>query len=384
MLKLDYMFRPNIKYMAKSFDSLKPLDILDKKQVEDLYINTELELYHERLEYVESCDNGLGKAKIKMLNDKGYWFDKFTTEEEVRDLTKSNFRIIGNRVKKFRKDVNLHKHYYSRRFESEYSLQPHYDGEKIKSTFECKIHQDFKNHDHKKYMNDDESAIYFVIPYKIIEKYMTTKNIRHPGTHNKDPDAHISSKDNPDYQRLREFIDEVESTEYEWCPQNFIPIMEKYDKKYPKVYHVHDNMIRHIDTIPLSYGKPANPLRWRFGFFPYQYVSTKDYGLIYPIFNKPGNRIFSTGSHRLLNCALSKMDIPIFVKFDKDGLIGKDVIELDTPEYFSGHSLFFEFYINDRKCIVRKTDMMIEREILQKKYERNDTVCPILEEFSYE
>ena len=66
-------------------------------------------------------------------------------KEEVRDLTKSNFRTIGNRVKKFRKDVNLHKHYYSRRFESEYSLQPHYDGEKIKSTFECKIHQDFKN-----------------------------------------------------------------------------------------------------------------------------------------------------------------------------------------------------------------------------------------------
>jgi hypothetical protein len=27
---------------------------------------------------------------------------------------------------------------------------------------------------------------------------------------------------------------------------------------------------------------------------------------------------------------------------------------------------------------------MIEKEILQKKYERNDTVCPILEEFSYE
>jgi hypothetical protein len=233
-------------------------------------------------------------------------------------------------------------------------------------------------------MNNDESAIYFVIPYKIIEKYMTTKNIRHPGTHIKDPDSHISSKDNTDYQRLREFIDEVESTEYEWCPQNFIPIMEKYDKKYPKVYHLHDNILRHVDTIPFDYGKPANPLRWRFGFFPYQYVSTKDYGLIYPIFNKPGNRIFSTGSHRLLNCALSKMDIPIFVKFDKDGLIGKDVIELDTPEYFSGHSLFFEFYINDRKCIVRKTDMMIEKEILQKKYERNDTVCPILEEFSYE
>ena len=144
------MFRPNIKYMAKSFDSLKPLDILDKKQVEDLYINTELELYHERLEYVERCNNDLGKAKIKMLNDKGYWFEGFTTEEEVRDLTKSNSRTIENRVKKFRKDVNLHEHYYSRRFESEYSLQPHYDGEKIKSTFDCKIHQDFKNHNHKK------------------------------------------------------------------------------------------------------------------------------------------------------------------------------------------------------------------------------------------
>ena len=44
--------------------------------------------------------------------------------------------------------------------------------------------------------------------------------------------------------------------------------------------------------------------------------------------------------------------------------------------------LIMKFYINDRKCIVRKTDMMIEREISQKKYERNDTVCPILEEFS--
>ena len=63
------MFRPNIKYMAKSFDSLKPLDILDKKQVEDLYINTELELYHERLEYVESCVNTPVDSKIKMLND---------------------------------------------------------------------------------------------------------------------------------------------------------------------------------------------------------------------------------------------------------------------------------------------------------------------------
>ena len=375
---------PNIKYMAKSFDSLKPLDILDKKQVEDLYINTELELYHERLEYVESCDNDLGKAKIKMLNDKGYWFDGFTTEEEVRDLTKSNFRTIGNRVKKFRKDVNLHEHYYSGRFESEYSLQPHYDGEKIKSTFECKIHQDFKNHNHKKYMNNDESAIYFVIPYKIIEKYMTTKNIRHPGTHIKDPDAYISSKDNLDYQRLREFIDEVESTEYEWCPQNFIPIMEKYDKKYPKVYHLYDNILRRVDTIPLSYGKPANPLRWRFGFFPYQYVSTKDYGLVYPIFNKPGLTLFGTGSHRMLNCALAKMDIPVFVKYNTELFVDREKIFIMTPEYFSGHSLLFEFYINDRKCIVRKTDMMIEKEIFQKKYERNDTVCPILEEFSYE
>ena len=79
------------------------------------------------------------------------------------------------------------------------------------------------------------------------------------------------------FEKIKKYIDEVESTGG-WTNKNWVSKLNQYDRVYSDV-------VKYKKYTP-GCGKPPYFFKWRVGFYPEWYISTKDFGLMYPIISK--------------------------------------------------------------------------------------------------
>ena len=359
-------FTPKINYLTEVFHSLEPLNVYPGEKIREMYIDGEISHYKELDKYPKPKD---------MISDKGYTITGWDTTnpiEEIKDFTRTGHRQIQFKPFKYKNhDSDSNNYYYDNSQTREFSLTPHVNilnKQKLYQNFEIKVQQDLKNISHKKFAKDTDNFLYFVIPQDIIEKYMTSKMIQYPGCKNI-----ITSKYSRDYLRLRKFIDEVESTDNRWVASNWIPIMDKYDDKYDEIYYFGERLAeRGLENLH----KPKHMMKWRNSFFPAQYISTKEYGLLWPVINKGQapldieNQLLHSGSHRLLTLSLSKIS---------QKSIEKGICMLYLPQFFDGDHLIFEIFINDKNVVVRKSPTIRKGGKINLK-----VYSEIVDEFTYE
>ena len=377
-------FIPKIKYINNAFDALEPLGLYTGKQIRNLYIGAELINYKNSKKYSHRV--------LDMVIEKGYaisGWDSNKPEEEIKDLTKRGLRMLHFRPRKFRSHKIVNSYYTDNSKTRELSLTPisgSKGGERVETMSHIRVQQDLKNISHKKYAEDSDNFLYFVVPHSIIDKHMTSRVLKYPGTKNV-----ITSEYSCDYARLRTFVNEVELSEYGWCPTNFIPIMDRYDDKWDEVYYFGERL---LEKGLVNKFKPERIMKWRHTFFPTQYISLKEYGLLWPVINKGAtpsgidNHLFHSGSHRLLTMALSKNDIPILVKISTES-IDKGKCVLWIPQFFNGDYLTFEIFLNDKTVIARKQRELYKHKNKFDRIKLNDFSIKsddsnIVDEFTYE
>ena len=140
------------------------------------------------------------------------------------------------------------------------------------------------------------------------------------------------------FEKIKKYIDEVESTGG-WTNKNWVSKLNQYDRVYSDV-------VKYKKYTP-GCGKPPYFFKWRVGFYPEWYISTKDFGLMYPIISKSHNKLFSDGIHRLINNSLAGTDTPYLLKIRED-MIDDNIIKARTPHYFDKKRLYLEINLNQK------------------------------------
>jgi len=140
------------------------------------------------------------------------------------------------------------------------------------------------------------------------------------------------------FEKIKKYIDEVESTDG-WTNKNWVSKLNQYDRVYSDV-------VKYKKYTP-GCGKPPYFFKWRLGFYPEWYISTKDFGLMYPIISKSHNKLFSDGIHRLINNSLAGTDTPYLLKIRED-MIDDNIIKARTPHYFDKKRLYLEINLNQK------------------------------------
>ena len=140
------------------------------------------------------------------------------------------------------------------------------------------------------------------------------------------------------FEKIKKYIDEVESTGG-WTNKNWVSKLNQYDRVYSDV-------VKYKKYTP-GCGKPPYFFKWRVGFYPEGYISTKDFGLMYPIISKSHNKLFSDGIHRLINNSLAGTDTPYLLKIRED-MIDDNIIKARTPHYFDKKRLYLEINLNQK------------------------------------
>ena len=178
---------------------------------------------------------------------------------------------------------------------------------------------------------DNDKFIYLKIPYEFFDDFMTTSQL--PDDSYVNSETEVEDINGFNLLKIREFINEVESTEMGWKPSNFIPILNKYDKKYPA-------LLKYIGD---STDKSAYHYKWRYRFSTLFYISIKDLGLAFPLWAQTNNNIFYDGIHRVVGTFLTKSDIPVFIKIDDDEF------SVITPPLFNGYKCKMNIEVYNKK-----------------------------------
>ena len=184
----------------------------------------------------------------------------------------------------------------------------------------------------------NDKFIYLKIPYEFFDDFMTTSQLPDDSyvnseIYDNDIKKCLPSEYGFNLLKMKEFINEVESTEMGWKPSNFIPILNKYDKKYPA-------LLKYIGD---STDKSAYHYKWRYRFSTLFYISIKDLGLAFPLWTQTNNNIFYDGIHRVVGTFLTKSDIPVFIKIDDDEF------SVITPPLFNGYKCKMNIEVYNKK-----------------------------------
>ena len=188
------------------------------------------------------------------------------------------------------------------------------DGEKLVKTKADVISMDMQG-----YKKGWTHFIHFKLPYKLINDHMTCMH------------------DNPDVTIVREFIDEVESTELKWNEKNWREIRDDFDRRYP------------TKSSFVDYFETHNEYKWRMDFDVALYRNLKKEGIIYPICHNDKYRMLKRGTHRSVLLAKTKSDVPIFLQYPNMDLNTDIIYDVTTPKFFGGESLRMNVDIKNKK-----------------------------------
>ncbi|MAG23950.1 hypothetical protein CMI47_00070 [Candidatus Pacearchaeota archaeon] len=288
----------SVKHWFDTFKRLKSFEIFTKKEV--------IDLYNDSVNHIDAFNSQ--KIKSEKYSDKkgldgmnrDYWIVQFKGEDDLNNGVVDKFYLTNNGVGGER-SLSLEKK----------------DGHIKQSGFAVSLNADIIQYQDNRY-SDNQKFVYLEIPCDFFNRYTTTNQLEEePYVDYLTEERNI---DNKNLEILKQFIEEVESSPVGWKPSNFIPIVNKYDKRYP-------SLLKHETRQNDIYFK------WRQNFSIISYISIKEFGLAFPIWTQNNNNIFYDGIHRVVGTFLSKKDVPVFIRVD-DTLDG--VFSATTPKIFNG------------------------------------------------
>ena len=345
------------KFLSDKFNSLEKNKIYKGEELLDIYFDAEEEYMTKYNEWYNTFEWEIGS--------KGFYEDD--DKKRNQDFEAVSSLMFRPPYLIERKDFG---HFYYQRKPEVYSLEDKEPmlisrgGKTISkqltktSHYSTTLINEIRNKSHGKRIIPDDDYIFITIPHEIIDEHLTSISIFYPNSK-----WQISSKHNTDYSVQKEFIRDVESHEQPWKPSNWIPILDKYDKKYPEVYFSGRRLqeLGHLKDVPFQ--KLPTTMKWRHKLFISQYISTKYLGVLYPNIHETyrdyerfafGNpTIFGSGSHRLLTISLAKMDVPSILHMKSFRHSDKHIAFSLMP-YFDGCYLVVCLNIENNKMKIFK------------------------------
>ena len=300
-----------------------------------------------------------------------YWSDVFTHLKPFDELNRDDLVPLYDKVNDYISSISKHDRYYFTKTEKEINPAIEYQNENKTFShyhlnytsideFNNTTEPIYVNHEHlNKYslcekigfrkleylgcglvpdarnekIYDGLKYIYLEFPKEIVMDSLT--NLSCLDTN------HLEGEnvwDEYQFEKIKKYIDEVESTGG-WTNKNWVSKLNQYDRVYSDV-------VKYKKYTP-GCGKPPYFFKWRVGFYPEWYISTKDFGLMYPIISKSHNKLFSDGIHRLINNSLAGTDTPYLLKIRED-MIDDNIIKARTPHYFDKKRLYLEINLNQK------------------------------------
>tara|TARA_R100000908_G_scaffold64989_1_gene51062 strand:+ start:1572 stop:2627 length:1056 start_codon:yes stop_codon:yes gene_type:complete len=206
-----------------------------------------------------------------------------------------------------------------------------------------------RNKSHNKFVVENEQYYYLEIPFEIIDNHLTSIVLDYPRSN-----WRLTTRYSQDYLIQKKFIKEVESSDDGWYPNNLIPIINKYDDKYKEVFFTGARTQESLGGYTFDeFENLSVTMKWRYKLFIQQLISTRLYGVLYPnLFHSEYQAnhpriIFGTGSHRLLNAALSGYNLGFFI--NKTTFNTKNRFAL--PEFFNGDNIIVEVDFDNKKTL---------------------------------
>ena len=300
-----------------------------------------------------------------------YWSDVFTHLKPFDELNRDDLVPLYDKVNDYISSISKHDRYYFTKTEKEINPAIEYQNENKTFShyhlnytsideFNNTTEPIYVNHEHlnkyslcekigfrkleylgcglvpdekKKKIYDGLKYIYLEFPKEIVMDNLT--NLSCWDTN------HLEGEnvwDEYQFEKIKKYIDEVESTDG-WTNKNWVSKLNQYDRVYSDV-------VKYKKYTP-GCGKPPYFFKWRLGFYPEWYISTKDFGLMYPIISKSHNKLFSDGIHRLINNSLAGTDTPYLLKI-REEMIDDNIIKARTPHYFDKKRLYLEINLNQK------------------------------------
>jgi len=347
------------KFLSDKFNNLEKNRIYKGEELLDVFFDAEEEYLNKHCQYYNDLDWHISGGKVNMN-------DASRRNQDYEERGNLMFRppYLNNK-----KDFG---HFYYQRKPEIYSLkemEPQFqlDGAgtfmkdlKKQSHYNTTLINEIRNKSHGKRIIPDDDYIFITLPHEVIEQHLTTISLKYPCSK-----WTISSKNNTDYSIQKQFVREVESHDEPWKASNWIPILHKYDKKYPEVYFSGRRMQERGMFRNVPFDKLPTFMKWRDKFFISQYISTKYLGILYPNVHETyrnyeelafGNpTIFGSGSHRLLTITLAQMDIPSILHV-KSFLHSHKHIAFSLMPYFDGDYLIVHLNMKNNKMKIYKSD----------------------------
>ena len=308
--------RTKIKFFSDSFTHFKPFDEVDA--------NTIVSIYDRVYDYITSLPPDSNREFIKSkreLNRDIEWQNSGSYFNYYHLDYVSNDEINNPTINPI---------YYNGEDEQKYSLYKK-DSFRRKPRLSCGLLADAR---HEK-IYDAKKYIYLEFPKDIIMNYMT--NLSCWDIESLD-NGSLPVWDEYQFEKIKKYVSEVESSGG-WTNKNWVTKLQEYDTRYP-------NKTKY-KSFEVGCGKPPYLYQWRIGFYPEWYISVKDMGIIYPKLVKSVDKFFSDGIHRLVNSSLAGQDMPYFLKLQEQH-IGKDIIDVQTPEYFNKERLYMKVDLKNK------------------------------------
>ena len=306
--------REKINYWFDVFDNFKPFDEVSIDDIIPLYDLVDKQIVNRYM----------GDNQTKMAEGDRFeigsrqkldYNNEYFTHYHLSFLPKIEYE-----------NPSTKEYFFGRKSEDLYSLTRR-DGDVLRRFLDCGIVHAARSQK----IFDSKKLIYLEFPKQIILNYLNTHS-------NWDIDSleSIDGKnvwDELQYFKIKEFVNEVESSNNGWRTTNWIKILNEYDKKYP-------NLVKNKSYKP-NCGKPPYYYKWRHNFNIEWYLAHKEFGLIYPVVSLSNSKLFSDGIHRLTNNALAGYNLPFFIKRTKP-LLDKIFIRCLIPAYFDDKCLLLE------------------------------------------